>query len=437
MPIESDAGRSVAPPIVAPASVGQRLLWLLSRYRARDTALNCPIVCRLDGPLDIERLREALGLLVDRHEALRTTLERRGRKLWQVVHPVLKPQLQLTDMGDESHPERRSREAIDAELRTQIDVRSSPIRARLWRISELRHMFCLNVHHMVTDAWSGAVLMRDLKCLYEAGSEPAPKLPAIGLQYQGFVAQQEEYFRGAAFERDRRYWQSRLAGATYDSIPLHFRSTSADRDIGATSVCFGSGQSDQLKSVARQSKTTQFAVMLTLYFVAIHRLTGSTDVCVASMFANRLRADVRETVGFVANLVAVRATIAAGISFRVALSRVHEELRDAFMHQSCPLHLLPAEVTARNGRRADEAVFQMLPQPMDGCRIGDVEVTMETPLALESRFDFETTVIESQDQLSAIVFWDRNRLADEWVSTFLDEYRAAIHEMLRDLDSLI
>src|ERR1700724_1089844 len=62
-----------------PASVGQRQLWLLEHYRMVGAAMNCPFVLRLEGSLDVERLRWALTQLIARHEALRTTVARRGR----------------------------------------------------------------------------------------------------------------------------------------------------------------------------------------------------------------------------------------------------------------------------------------------------------------------------------------------------------------------
>ena len=71
-----------------PASVGQRLLWVLERFRGDQGAANVPIVLRLRGPLDHELLAEGLSALTARHESLRTTVAGRGRRLARHVQPA-------------------------------------------------------------------------------------------------------------------------------------------------------------------------------------------------------------------------------------------------------------------------------------------------------------------------------------------------------------
>lgn len=432
---DSDIRHSDSPTLrEAPASVGQRLLWFLDHYRTSGAALNCPLVCRLDGPLDIERLRESIRRLVARHEALRTTVERRGRQLWQVAHEPPDTELEVVDLTGESESERRAVRAVDDELRRRIDPAGFPVRASLWKTAELRHMFCLNVHHLATDAWSGAIQMRDLKVLYERETGASGPLPPVGLQYADFTARQEEYIRGEAFQRDLRYWRETLSGVNFDSIPLVALADPAERATAETRISIDAHDTSLLMTTARNCKTTLFSLMLALYFTTVYRMTGKLDLSVASLFANRMRPDLQNTVGFVANLVVLRSMVQPGSSFRAILQSVQGDLREAFVHQACPLHLLPAELTVRHGRRADEAVFQMLPQALDRGRMGDVEVTMVAPEAIESRFEFEVTVLVERDELAVIVFWNRSRLGHDWVSEFLREYRAGVTAVLRDPD---
>jgi len=72
-----------------PASVAQRLLWVLEQHRGRHGSANCPIVLRLRGPLDGPRLSDGLSALTARHESLRTTFAGRGTRLTQVVLELL------------------------------------------------------------------------------------------------------------------------------------------------------------------------------------------------------------------------------------------------------------------------------------------------------------------------------------------------------------
>lgn len=426
----ADPDAASGPWRTAPASIGQRLLWFLDRNRTGGIALNCPLVCELDGPLEVARLEAAVQGLVRRHEALRTHLERRGRQLWQCVAREQATPFHVVDLELEPHAESAARQALATELHTRIDPGGVPLRATLWRLGSRRHLFCLNVHHLASDAWSGALQARELRLLYEQADGRAAPLGPGPLQYIDFAEQQAAYCASSACARDVQYWSRRLAGADFGAVPLAAPGAAGERETARLRLAIDGTSARALGEWARRERGSLFGLLLTLYFRAIHELTGRTDVTVASLFANRLRPELQNTMGFLANLVPLRSRWRPGGTFASLHACVAAELREAFVHQACPLHLLPASLTARDGRRADEAVFQMLPQALADERMGDVQVTMLAPEAIESRFDFEVTVLAEGNALALLVFWNRRRLSADWVAAFAAAYQAGISSVL-------
>jgi len=83
-----------------PLSFTQQRLWLLNEMEGGDTiAYNIPIGLRLLGPLDPARLERALGDILRRHDALRTTFQLRDGAPVQVVHRHLDLGIPETDLG--------------------------------------------------------------------------------------------------------------------------------------------------------------------------------------------------------------------------------------------------------------------------------------------------------------------------------------------------
>jgi len=84
--VESTAfgrGAAVTAPILArpraqklPLSFGQQRLWFIHTHMpGQETTYNLPMVFTLRGPLELEALRGAFAVLVDRHESLRTSFQ--------------------------------------------------------------------------------------------------------------------------------------------------------------------------------------------------------------------------------------------------------------------------------------------------------------------------------------------------------------------------
>src|SRR4051812_9131723 len=146
-------------PREAPASVGQRLLWQMDHHRGAGGALNCPVFLRLRGRLDRGALLSALDRLVRRHESLRTTFAGRGHRLTQLIHEEPPPPATAElDLGGEPDPEEALERALAAEAQERVDPQAWPVRCTLWRLSDREHVLCVNMHHLVTDGWSCAVV---------------------------------------------------------------------------------------------------------------------------------------------------------------------------------------------------------------------------------------------------------------------------------------
>src|SRR5207244_3774274 len=71
----------------------------------------------------------------------------------------------------------------------------------------------LTMHHIVSDAWSMEVLVRELEAIYPAfvAGEPSP-LPELPIQYSDFASWQRRWLAGEWLTPQLAYWRARLGG---------------------------------------------------------------------------------------------------------------------------------------------------------------------------------------------------------------------------------
>ena len=101
---------------------------------------------------------------------------------------------------------------VAEEARRGFDLARGPlIRAVLFRLGETEHVFVLTLHHIVGDAWSLAILFRELSVLYRAlVAGTTPTLPPPPISYPDFAAWQRDTFQGEVLERHMAYWTHQL-----------------------------------------------------------------------------------------------------------------------------------------------------------------------------------------------------------------------------------
>lgn len=366
-----------------PASLAQRMLWMLDHHRSRNGCLNYPLLLGLTGALDPSVLARSINALVARHEALRTTFERRRGRLYQLIHPA-RP-VELSHRG--TVPPHLLDRLVDQEAHTPVDPRRECVRATVWSVAPTEHVLCLNVHHLNTDAWSCQVLVRELARLL-AGHDDLP-LPAW--QFRHAVEWRRRQVR--ADEDARKYWTRQLAGAS--PVPLRGGRPPTDTRTAALPVALGPDDLATLRRLAHRERTTMFAVLAAAMAIALSRSSGTTDVCFASPFANRLRAETMGTVGMLANLAVVRVPVPPSAGLAAVIPRATRALEEARPHQHFPYVSLPAIHAAG---RLDDVILQLLPSLPDDFDCGSVRMRVLPP-RLTSRFPLEMSLVASGDAL--------------------------------------
>jgi hypothetical protein len=240
----------------------------------------------LDGVLSVDALQGARRV-VARHEILRTVYRNDNRWLTQHVLNRVDVRLAVQDVTDSD-----LEPAVRAEHSTPFDLATEPpLRAKLLRLGERRHVLVLTLHHIASDGWSNAILYREISAGYrgEGGAAPAE------LQFADYAAWERTYFAGDALDRELEYWTAELAGApTLHSFPLDrprppVRSRRGDVVVQRLDADLTS----RIALLARDADATLFMVLHAAFATLIGRYSGQSDVVIGTALANREARGVR------------------------------------------------------------------------------------------------------------------------------------------------
>lgn len=345
-----------------PAARGQQALWFLDQVHRGAPTYAVPVAYRIRGPLDVERLDAAVTAVVARHEALRTVFETGEGKVWQRIQPAAPVHTAVTEVADLDEAIRCAHQ----EARRPFDLAQGPLlRSTCYRVDAEEHLWLLNVHHTVFDAWSLAVFWRELVAFYAGKSLPEP-----AVQYTDYVVWQERWLRGAEAQEQRSFWSARLAGAP----PAAEVGTRREGDgrIGTDGFALplpgDALDAAALDELARTCGTTPFVVLLAAFFAALHRTAEAREVVVGVPVACRNRPGTEDLVGYLVNMVALRMPFTEGMTFRELVAGTDEVLAEALTRQELPF----ADAVEGAGQSAAagqnplfQAIFALQSTPLD------------------------------------------------------------------------
>src|SRR5258708_4896233 len=165
-------------------SRSQERLWFDHLHYPLSCAFNELIELELEGPLDRSILRQSLLAIIRRHDALRTTfVEIEGKPLQRIARDA-SVDITFVDLAGLDTEIRTGCRAtlLDQQLWRPFDLEHGPlIRIALLISGATRHELIISTHHIVCDALSSLVLLKELKELYAAATcgAPGPREPEM------------------------------------------------------------------------------------------------------------------------------------------------------------------------------------------------------------------------------------------------------------------
>ncbi|WP_250460733.1 non-ribosomal peptide synthetase, partial [Microbulbifer litoralis] len=326
-----------------PASYSQSKFWLVDNLSESGKRFN--IVMRIELPVDYSQdvVRQALDNVVARHEALRTSFEY-ADGLWQLVHAQGHCPLQTVDLRDNDSRERARRldALLEAEDELEHDLGNGPlIRATLIKLPDSGQLL-VNLHHIVSDAWSNEQLAEEVRAACRALSQGQPiELPSLPIQYRDYSAWQRQVLQ-ERLPTLEAYWMQRLDELPLvHGLPLDYPRPANPSSAGAYHwQLIAPAQHKPLSMLFLNHKATLFAGLQALFSAFLARWSGQCDIVLGTATANREHPDTRHLIGAFVDTGVVRSEVRGEHSFLEHLVAVRKKTLEDQAHFDMPFEVL-------------------------------------------------------------------------------------------------
>ncbi|CAF1473510.1 unnamed protein product, partial [Adineta steineri] len=344
----------------APASYAQTRIWFDERVRfdpdkSQFAIYNMPFLYRLDKghTLSIQQLRQALELIVRKHQSFRTLLNFDAEKnsfmqqivdshggnnrLYAFIENTYETQEQLNDI---MHEERYNPQLFD--LTRGLVFRCHIIYYRQISSNHLlshKDVIIFSFHHALFDFSSMNIFFHDFSQAYTTGQLSYDD--STNLRYLDYaVIEQQMSMTGASM-----FWHDVLHDCKLDqSLPLpfdRFRLSNEHRTSRGTSVSFDFSPDLSHDFLIHASANNMSLEHLTfaVYFIFLFKLTnGQTDLCLAmNINNNRYRSELKSIIGLFENVIPLRCQLESHWCFHRLLKHVQEITTNSMKYSYFPL----------------------------------------------------------------------------------------------------
>ncbi|HEX7332371.1 MAG TPA: amino acid adenylation domain-containing protein [Pyrinomonadaceae bacterium] len=438
---------SEVPPIVPvardgelPLSFAQQRLLFLEQLEPGQATYNVPAAMRLSGNLNLPALHQSLTEIIRRHEVLRTAFADVDDRHVATLTQASELRLKIIDLHRVDLDHRRESQVLRlarAEADRPFDLTQPPLlRVTLLRLGEQEQVVLFTMHHIVCDAWSIALLMKEVMRLYDVYSRGNPSpLPELAIQYGDYAMWQRQWLQGEVLDEKLTAWEQQFgSNPPLLELPIDEEcKASLPARAAREKLVLSRELIQQLKTLSQSENATLFMTMLAAFECLLHRYSGQVDMVVGTGVANRNRREIEDLIGFFINMLVVRTDLSGNPTFKQLLARVRRATLSAYIFEDLPFEKLVETIQPDRNVAATSLLklafwhqsVPMTPFTLEGLTC--------TPLELNNAriyFDLMAELVEGEDGFTMRLSYNTNQFTPETITRLLTDYEALLQSVV-------
>lgn len=429
-----------------PLSFSQQGLWFVDKLEGGSSQYNIPAAFKLSGNINFRAMQGALDGLLERHEVLRTVYVEDNGDVGQRVQPITSIDLQRVDLlsYDEDKQQKILRELVTKEMSEPFDLKCDlMIRVKLVVLAEREHVLLFTMHHIASDGWSQAILVREFMMYYESLCKQVQcPLPPLEIQYADYAYWQRNYLDEKKIVKQLDFWKKRLSGAPkYHSLPLDRPRKPQQLFSGRTFAWqLDIDTTNALKQLAKTNGSTLFMVLYTAYSVFLGRWSQTRDIIIGSPIAGRTHPQVAPLIGYFINSIVYRTQWTEQQSFLSILKENRQHTLGSFDNQDIPFEALVDKLNIER-ELSYSPLFQLMftLQNNEKTVLELADLTIE-PLATTNaiiKYDLEMVAEELESGISFLWNYSVHLFDERTIRTMAGSFTMLLHEIAKDADVIV
>lgn len=318
-----------------PISSNQNGIWIEEMSTPGTTKYNIPLLIKLDKLIEPERLKNAIIECVNDHPYMKATLTVASDGSVRAKRADDAPVMVTIEKSEETIDK-----SVLIEPFTMID---SPLyRFKIIIAKDANYLF-MDIHHIICDGTSEAIILEDISAAYEGKSLEAE-------EFSGFeAALLEEKARATdRYDKDKAYWESVLSNYENMSIPRESPESDATKDlIGRTSVRID--DVDYISDFCGKEGCTPGAFFNAVFAYTLGKYCGTDTAAYATIHNGRSDSRLYRSVSMLVKTMPVVASVSGNIATSDFVKNIGSQLSDGM---ACDLYSF-AEMSAGYGVGAD------------------------------------------------------------------------------------
>ncbi|WP_432403808.1 amino acid adenylation domain-containing protein [Wukongibacter sp. M2B1] len=407
-----------------PVSSAQRRIYAIQMMDKESIVYNMPLTLELKGKVDKAKIQGAIGKLIEKHEALRTSFHLNGEKIVQKIEEKLEIILEHVRVEEKADIDK-----ILASWIKPFNLEKAPLLRGGIIETKDSHILMLDMHHIISDGATMSVLAEDFVGAYEGKD-----LEIEPVQYKEYANWEKEQREKGIWDKQKEYWKKEYEGEIpVLELPMDGVRGSIEDNSGDT-IGFEIEEGTIRKLRERMSDIggTLYMGLMAGYSILMSKYSSQEDIVVGTAVAGRRHPQMERVAGMFVNTLAIRSYPEGEKAVEEYLKETKQKLIGAYENQEYPYEELIEEVGVKRNLSRNPLFDVML--VLQNTELKEIKLpeTEIKPYEVEdstAKFDITLTAEEEGDRLVCEINYKNKLFRKETIEDMIKHYIKVLEEI--------
>ena len=427
-------------------SAAQKRLWFLNLYDPDNPAYNLALSLRITGSIDLGILQESTAILLQRHEAFKTTFFNiDGKPLIKIDSEAIL-NIETIDLISYNpiQGQGKLRQSVIKNVSQPFHLDKLPLyKIIFYRITADEVVLVLFIPHILIDGWSFNIFHQELATVYsDLAAGKQPELPELTVQYADYAIWEQTQQAALNRKSDIDYWQKYL-GSDIPILEFPYEESRPGKLSAQGATCHFSLSrevSRSIKQFCEKHTVTPFICLLSALHVLFHKYTSQDKIIIGTPYANRENREVKNIIGFFLNMLANKADFSQDLTFLQLVNMIKEgfynSLEHGQLHFEELLNVLKVERHI-NIHPLFQVMFAFQSYLTAEIQTGNITFAEEIPERGLSEYDFSFYIWEKEDQFHGCIEYSTDLSHEPMVKRLLVHFEEVLRHVTENGDNSI
>lgn len=284
------------------------------------------------------------------------------------------------------------------------------------------------MHHIISDDWSLNLFTKELLTCYQALFNNKPPLVNKNYTYFDYIEDEYHKLHSHYFMPAKEYFLKEFSDCIPQiALPKKSLTTNLSFSPGRQHFSIDKELFKQLKNTAQRSKISFFSLLISIYFLTLHKVSQQNDLTLAYGIANRIQKEVSNTVGMFVNITLIRLVMDHYHDMTHLLQSVFKKSIKAFQFQDYPFNIAMKDLgllSSHNNANTFDAMFLLQFKEKHRCTINNhIIETLDIDNPVEN-FNLLLVLEERNNYMHGSIKYNKNLYSDSFIQSLSQLYVA-------------